>query len=251
MLMGASSFLALVAVVAGVAVQPAHAEQVVQNQSNPNLGDLLVLDRLFSGNEKGSILSGDGSKTDLGDLFILNQLFGGTNGIVPGLGGNKTVAVQSGDTLSAIALRQLGDATRYPEIAAANNIANPNLIFPGQRLVIPTASTGNGILSGNGTNLGDLFILDKLFNNGDGGILNSSNGSDLGDLFVLDRLFSGNGTNGNGTGILGGNSLGQLFVLDRLFGDNGGGLFDKSGNNNLGDLFILDRLFGNGTTSTM
>jgi nucleoid-associated protein YgaU len=30
-----------------------------------------------------------------------------------------------------------GDGTRYPEIAAANGIENPSLIFPGQHLLIP------------------------------------------------------------------------------------------------------------------
>lgn len=44
--------------------------------------------------------------------------------------------VRAGDTLWAIAKRYLGDGSRYPEIAAANGIANPNLIYPGQVLRI-------------------------------------------------------------------------------------------------------------------
>jgi hypothetical protein len=139
-----------------------------------NLGDLIILDELF-GNSNG-LFDSNGNR-NLGDLFILNELFGdGGDGIFGGSGNNlgdliildelfsdgvldgeQKVTVKSGDTLSAIALATLGDAGRYPEIAAANNIANPNLIYPGQVLTIPSDN-------GEGRNLGDLIILDKLFN---------------------------------------------------------------------------------------
>lgn len=49
--------------------------------------------------------------------------------------------VQRGNTLSGIA-RRFGTTVR--EIANINNIANPNLIFPGEKLIIPTNSTING-----------------------------------------------------------------------------------------------------------
>jgi hypothetical protein len=45
--------------------------------------------------------------------------------------------VRRGDNLSKIAQRELGDANRWREIAAANNLRNPNRLQPGQRLVIP------------------------------------------------------------------------------------------------------------------
>jgi len=45
-----------------------------------------------------------------------------------------TYTVQPGDTLYRIALRH---STTVSAIASANNIANPNLILPGQVLVIP------------------------------------------------------------------------------------------------------------------
>lgn len=48
-----------------------------------------------------------------------------------------TYKVAAGDSLSIIAQKLLGDAKRYNEIAKANNIANPNLIKPGQELIIP------------------------------------------------------------------------------------------------------------------
>jgi len=51
----------------------------------------------------------------------------------------RTHTVKSGDTLSHIALRYLGKATRWPEIYRLNKsrIRNPNLIFPGQTFKIP------------------------------------------------------------------------------------------------------------------
>jgi LysM repeat protein len=48
-----------------------------------------------------------------------------------------THVVVPGDTLWDLAKRFYGDPFRYHEIAAANHIANPDLIIPGQKLVIP------------------------------------------------------------------------------------------------------------------
>ncbi|MFB2970221.1 S8 family serine peptidase [Aerosakkonema sp. BLCC-F183] len=47
--------------------------------------------------------------------------------------------IKSGDSLSAIALRTMGSssATYYNFIAQKNGIANPNLIYPNQRILIP------------------------------------------------------------------------------------------------------------------
>lgn len=45
--------------------------------------------------------------------------------------------VVKGDTLWAIAQRYYGNGSRYPEIAKANNISNPNIINVGQNLLIP------------------------------------------------------------------------------------------------------------------
>lgn len=57
---------------------------------------------------------------------IVNQKLGGSNNYV-------NYAVKRGDTLSGIAARY---GTTWQKIAADNNLANPNLIFPGQRLII-------------------------------------------------------------------------------------------------------------------
>lgn len=50
-----------------------------------------------------------------------------------------THTVVPGDTLSGIAKKYYGDASRWPEIQAANKgkISNPNLIYPGQTFLIP------------------------------------------------------------------------------------------------------------------
>lgn len=46
--------------------------------------------------------------------------------------------VKRGDTLSAIAAKYLGAASKYPQIAQENNIKNPDLIYPGQVFKITT-----------------------------------------------------------------------------------------------------------------
>ena len=51
----------------------------------------------------------------------------------------KTYVVKSGDTLWGIARTYYGNGAQYPKIFNANKniISNPNLIYPGQKLVIP------------------------------------------------------------------------------------------------------------------
>ena len=44
----------------------------------------------------------------------------------------STYTVKAGDTLSSICKKQLGDASKYKDVAAKNSIQNPNLIYPGQ-----------------------------------------------------------------------------------------------------------------------
>lgn len=51
--------------------------------------------------------------------------------------GEHTYSVRQGDTLNLIASAQLGNGSRYREIQHRNNLANPNLILVGERLVIP------------------------------------------------------------------------------------------------------------------
>ena len=50
-------------------------------------------------------------------------------------GGNYTV--KKGDCLWFIALRAYGDPYKWPEIAKANKLSNPDLIFPGDKFILP------------------------------------------------------------------------------------------------------------------
>ena len=56
-------------------------------------------------------------------------------------GQDQTYTVVAGDSLSKIAKRYYGDASKWPRIHEANRdqIKNPDLIHPGQRLKIPGA----------------------------------------------------------------------------------------------------------------
>ena len=48
----------------------------------------------------------------------------------------KYVTVQKGDTLSAIAQKYCGAASKYKTLAAINNIENPDLIYVGQKIIL-------------------------------------------------------------------------------------------------------------------
>jgi LysM repeat protein len=48
----------------------------------------------------------------------------------------KEYTVKSGDTLYMIAKRLTGNGANYKNIATKNSIKNPNIIYPGQKLVI-------------------------------------------------------------------------------------------------------------------
>ena len=55
-------------------------------------------------------------------------------------GGTKTYVVKSGDSLSEIAQREMGDGDRWKELYEANKAAigdDPDLIHPGLELTIP------------------------------------------------------------------------------------------------------------------
>jgi nucleoid-associated protein YgaU len=57
----------------------------------------------------------------------------------------RTITVKSGDSLSAIAKRELGDASQWRAIYEANRdqIKNPDLIYPGQVLTLPASTAGD------------------------------------------------------------------------------------------------------------
>ena len=57
------------------------------------------------------------------------------------IGSGKTYVVVKGDSLSKIAKREYGDASKWRTIHEANKdlISDPDLIYPGQELKIPGA----------------------------------------------------------------------------------------------------------------
>lgn len=74
--------------------------------------------------------NGDDRKIALGSRYdevqnLVNQKLGGNT--------HKTYIVKAGDTLSGIASKF---STTYQKIASDNGISNPNVIYPGQKLII-------------------------------------------------------------------------------------------------------------------
>ncbi|MFH9348704.1 LysM peptidoglycan-binding domain-containing protein [Kitasatospora sp. NPDC017646] len=75
------------------------------------------------------------------------------SGTEPAPGGRKTVTVQSGDSLSAIAQRELGNAEAWPELFEANKgvqapggerLTDPDVLEPGMVLTVPGAAAPAG-----------------------------------------------------------------------------------------------------------
>jgi len=52
-------------------------------------------------------------------------------------GDGQPYAIKSGDNLSKISKRFYGNPNKYPEVAKANNIPNPDLIKVGQQINLP------------------------------------------------------------------------------------------------------------------
>lgn len=55
-----------------------------------------------------------------------------------------TYVVKKGDTLSRIALKYLGSASKYKQLAAINHIPNPNRIYVGQVIRLTSSGSGGG-----------------------------------------------------------------------------------------------------------
>lgn len=68
--------------------------------------------------------------------------------------GRVYYTVRPGDTLSRIASYFCHSVSRYHELAAANGIADPNIINVGQRLWLACGGTGNGGSSSGGSTSG-------------------------------------------------------------------------------------------------
>lgn len=70
------------------------------------------------------------------------------------LSADKTyVTVERGDTLTQIAVDYAGGYSKYKQLAAINNISNPNLIYVGQKIYLTkSGSSGSGGSSGSSAN---------------------------------------------------------------------------------------------------
>lgn len=73
----------------------------------------------------------------------------------PVAGGTTTIIVQRGETLSRLALEYNTTVARLVEL---NNIANPNLIYTGQTLIVPSGETPNDT-DGNSTSGQTVYIV--------------------------------------------------------------------------------------------
>ncbi|MEU2040337.1 LysM peptidoglycan-binding domain-containing protein [Nocardia niwae] len=109
----------------------------------------------------------------------------------------RTHTVVAGETLFRLAQRFYGNGERFPVLAAANGIVDPNRITAGQVLVVPEISRTHTVVAGD-----TLFDLARRFY-GDGGlfpILAAANGiADagrirVGRLLVIPELMAGGGT---------------------------------------------------------
>ncbi|KAL2175545.1 CVNH domain-containing protein [Thermothelomyces heterothallicus CBS 202.75] len=108
-------------------------------------------------------------------------------------GAQSTATVQPGDTLRQIAARF---GTSFEEIARLNNIANPDLIYPGQVLQIPGRGSNEGNNNNNASTLASSARNLRLSDGGsrlDGELLRD--GRWVGSSIILDeRIGNNNGT---------------------------------------------------------
>ncbi|WP_316525035.1 LysM peptidoglycan-binding domain-containing protein [Kitasatospora brasiliensis] len=74
------------------------------------------------------------------------------SGTETGSGGQRTVTVQAGESLSAIAQRELGDGEQWPKLFEANKgvqapdgeqLTNPDVVVPGMVLTVPGAAAAS------------------------------------------------------------------------------------------------------------
>lgn len=105
---------------------------VEDKKSNEEIADEVIAGKWGNGTDRRKRLAEAGYDWGAVQAIVDKKLGGGNSGSGSG---SKAVnyAVRSGDTLSAIAKRY---GTTWQKIAADNNLKNPNLIVPGQRLII-------------------------------------------------------------------------------------------------------------------
>lgn len=114
------------------------------NSDNPGIDDLEV-----SYEEGKVVLSGTADNPEAVEKAILmaGNIAGVSSVDSSGVSAPEQTAkvefyvIEKGDTLSGIAKKYLGSASKYPEIFEANRevIKDPDLIYPGQTIRIPLA----------------------------------------------------------------------------------------------------------------
>jgi ABC-type amino acid transport substrate-binding protein len=112
-------------------VSPKIAGSNIEYKIGVRAGDKDLLEALNSAIRK--VTASDAYTDMLRTYFLSNKI-----AAVRSAKDTETVyVVVRGDTLSTLAQTHLGDKMRYPEIQSRNNLANPNFIAVGQKLVIP------------------------------------------------------------------------------------------------------------------
>ena len=109
--------------------EPAKPEP--SRKSNEELADEVINGNWGNGEDRKRALTNAGY-----DYAAVQAIVNAKLGVTPKPSARYYTVVK-GDTLWAIAKKYYGDGNRYPEIARANNIANPNIIHIGQKLLIP------------------------------------------------------------------------------------------------------------------
>lgn len=108
--------------------------------TDTNITDLEVILESYKYSEK------DGTRDIFYDIVLrehrrVNSIIGDSTSERPNTNSpkpnNVEYVVKKDDTLWAIAKKYYGNGTLYPKIVKENNIKNPNIIFPGQKLIIP------------------------------------------------------------------------------------------------------------------
>ena len=96
------------------------------------------LDKLFDRKRDNNLSVVKSGKPDFSNVVAGSSSAPETTAASAPAAGRIYVVVK-GDTLSQIAEREYGDASRWREIYQANRatIKNPNLIYPGQKLRLP------------------------------------------------------------------------------------------------------------------
>jgi ABC-type amino acid transport substrate-binding protein len=112
-------------------ISPKIAGSNIEYKIGVRAGDKDLLAALNSAIRK--VTASDAYPEMLKTYFMSNKVAA----VLSAKGNEKVYLVVRGDTLSTIAQTHLGDKMRYPEIQSRNNLANPNFISVGQKLVIP------------------------------------------------------------------------------------------------------------------